>query len=275
MTNKKNESCGPRNFEEAEQEILALTKNAVGIAYPIYWDGLNLLKDVINLLAEETTKSMSESEKKYSKAYLMLINRAIQHTESARLLTERGLYGDSFVLTRSLMSDLSMMQYLHFHPNLLDLFLDEKQEDYQKNKEFKTAFNETAIEKDLVGRGVKSFASAFQTLSKASHASSFGSQLYGSMGKKRGQYHLNYGPKFQPEKTLMLMDMFVSSYCDLINNVLWHRYHSKTEIDTDDWRKIKTKLSKLTQNEKIFTEATGKTIKALYPNFENQKQRGS
>ncbi len=266
MTSKQSsEHCGSRNFEEMEEKIVDLTKNAVQVAYPIYWSGLNLIKDVINLLIDDADNCPDGDRKKYSLAYLLLLNRSIQHIESIRLLTERGLYGNGFVLMRSLMSDLSMMQYLHFHPELLDLFLDEKQEDYQDNREFKRAFNESAMENDLVGRGVVPFGSSFQMLSKASHASSFGSQLYGSRGEKDGQYHLNYGPKFQPEKALMLIDIVTSSHYDLINNVLWHRHHSGEDIDTDDWNKVKSDLRGLRKSVETLTEAAKNTVKTLWP----------
>src|SRR3989344_9099563 len=261
MEEVKDEPCGSRNFEEKERKILELTQDSLKIVYPVYWEGVNLIKDVINLLIEDAISNQDEHTKKYSKAYLLLINRAIQHVEGIRLLSERGLYGDSFVLIRSLMSDLSMMEYLHFHPELLDLFLSEKQEDYQANKKFKKAFSESAVENDLVGRGVKPFGTAFQVLSKASHASSFGSQLYGSRGEGEGQYHLNYGPKFQPEKALMLMDLVASSHYDLVNNVLWHRYHSGEDIDMDDWNKVKKDLRDLRRRVKTLTEAAKETIK--------------
>ncbi|OHA31911.1 MAG: hypothetical protein A2928_02215 [Candidatus Taylorbacteria bacterium RIFCSPLOWO2_01_FULL_45_15b] len=272
MGNKKeNDHCGSRNFEEKEEKIVELTKNSVQIAYPIYWEGLNLVKDVINLLIDDATNCPDDSRKKFSMAYLILINRSVQHIESIRLLTERGLYGDSFVIMRSLMSDLSMMQYLHFHPELLDLFLNEKQEDYQTNKKFTKAFSEGAVEIDLVSRGATPFGSAFKTLSKASHASAFGSQLYGSRGDKDGQYHLNYGPKFQPEKALMLIDIVTSSHYDLVTIVLWHRYHAKEEIETEAWDKVKDDLRKLKDKVGVLKDAAKETIKVLWPELTKEK----
>ena len=260
-----NESCGSRNFEEKEEKIVSLTKRAIIRAYPIYWFGLDIAKDVVNLLIEDVSTCPDGDRKKYSQAFLILINRSIQHIESIRILTERGLYGDCFVLTRSLMSNLSMMQYLHHHPELLDLFLKERQEDYQHNKDFKKAFNETTIEKELVEKGLPPFGSAFQVLSKASHASSFGSQLYGSRGKEKGQYYLNYGPKFQPEKALLLMYIVAGSHYDLVNLVLWHCYHAKEEIDTAGWEKVKIDLRKLKKDAEIFSEAALKTVNILWP----------
>lgn len=265
MTDDKDENCGPRNFEEKEVEMVGLTKNALHIAYPIYWSGLEQIKNVINLLIDDATNCPNGDRKKYSMAYLLLINRSLQHIESIRLLTERGLYGNSFVITRSLMSDVSMMQYLHFHPELLDLFLNEKQEDFQNNKKFKKSFSESTIEKDLVNRGHTPFGSAFQMLSKTSHASAFGSQLYGSKGKKNGEYHLNYGPKFEPEKAIMLIDLATTSYYDLIVNVLFHRYHAKEDLDTEKWNAVKVNLEELKQSIEILTEATKKTIGILWP----------
>lgn len=268
MNNKEsqnnNENCGVRNFEEEEERIVGLTKDMLNIAYQIYPFGVNLIKDIINLLIEDTIHETGE-RKKYGVSYLLLLNRSIQHIESMRLLTERGFYGDSFLILRSFMSDLSMMQYLHFHPELLDLFLNEKREDYQESKEFKKAFSEGVVEGDLVGRGITPFGSTFQMLSKVSHASSFGSQLYGSSGKQKSEYHLNYGPKYEPEKALMLMDIIISGYYDLATNILWHRYHAKEEISTDAWAKIKKDLKEFKNKITAHTEATKETVKTLWP----------
>lgn len=267
--NQKDEPCGSRNLGEKEERIAKLTKNAVKPAYPIYWKGLNLLKDVINLLIKDATENKKERSRKYSIAYLLLINRSIQHIESMRLLTERGLYGDSFVLMRCLESDLSMMQYLHFHPELLDLFLNEKQEDYQTNKEFKRMFSEGAVERDLSKRGVTPFGTSFQILSKASHASSFGSQFFGSRGAKDGQYYLNYGPKFQPEKALMIIDLIAVSNYDLINSVLWHRYHAGEDLNTAKWNRVKAGQRGLKGQVNILSEVMKKTIQTLWPELKN------
>lgn len=265
INKNKNEPCGARNFEEKEEKIIALTKTAVERAYPIYWAGLSIVKDVINLLIKDASDCPDDKIGKYSLSFLLLINRSVQHIESIRILTERGFYGDSFVLMRSLMSDISMMQYLHYHPELLNLFLNEKQEDYQNNKDFKRAFNETAIEKELVSKGLPPFSSFFQILSKASHASSFGSQLYGSMGEKSSKYHLNYGPKFQSEKALMLLDIVAGSYYELVNLVLWHRYHAKEEIDTEDWEKVKIDIEKLKKDVEIHAKVTLEIINLFFP----------
>lgn len=264
--NKNNEFSGTRDFEEKEGKIIDLTKKACQRAYPIYWFGLRVMKDVINLLIKDATNYPDGLEKKHNKALLIILNRSVQHIESIRLLTERGLYGDSFVLIRSLMSDLSMVHYLHYRPELLDLFLDEKQEDYQVKKDFKNAFNETVIENELVNRGQVPFGSAFQLLSKASHTSSFGSQLYGSQGEKKGEYHLNYGPTFQPEKALLLMDFVAGFYSDLISAILFHRYQSKEELDTEHWSQVKFNLRKLSKDANIFAEAALKTVNMLWPN---------
>lgn len=270
MTNSKNknEYCGVRDFENEEKRITKLTKSTLNIIYPIYWSGLNLIKDVIELLIKETA-DCKESTGQYNLAYLMLLNRSVQHIESIRLLTERGLYGDGFFLLRGVMSDLSMMTYLHYHEELLGLFLSEQKEDYQKNQSFKEAFKESAIEKDLTGRGMKPFSSSFQILSKTSHSSAFGSQLYGSRGEGKN-YHFNYGPKYQAEKSIILMDIITSSYYDLVANVLWHRNDNKEEINTNGWKNVRIKLSKLKGQITINTQAVKDTIKIMWPELINE-----
>lgn len=259
MENINNEPCGTRNFEAKEAKILSLTQSTYKIVYPIYWVGLNLTKDVINLLVQEIEESNGR-EKKYNTAYLMLLNRAIQHLESVRVLTERGLYGDSFALIRSLMSDLVMMQYLHFHPELIDTFLNEGQDDYQNNKYFREAFSEATMRSDLIKRGVKKFGTSFQILSKISHASSFGSQFYG-FNKGGSKYHLNYGPAFQPKMALMLMDLVATGHYDLITNILWHKYQGDEDLNSNAWMKIDSRFELFSEQVVIFNRVTEQTIK--------------
>ena len=56
MKKKKNNFCGIRNFEKEEKKIVSMTKSSIKIAYPTYWLGLNIVKDVIALLVEDTLK---------------------------------------------------------------------------------------------------------------------------------------------------------------------------------------------------------------------------
>jgi hypothetical protein len=244
--------------------MIGLTKKVAGGAYPSYHLGSKIIKDVVKLLVEEVNSSSSSKKKKYGQAYLILINRSIQHIESIRILTERGLYGDSFVLSRSFRSDLSMIQYLHFCPDLLDLYLNENREDYQNNKDFKNAFSESAIDKKLVSMGVNTSYSEFQVLSKALHASSFGSQLYCFRGEEKGQYYLSYGPKFQPEKALLLMRLVACSYYYLIGLILWHWCQADEYLETENWNKIKSDLGKLKKASEKYSEFSLEELNKLW-----------
>jgi hypothetical protein len=251
--------AGSLDFEKDEEKIISLSRNAYSIGYPIYWEGLRILKHAIALLIDEATVLGDSLEAKQRLAILMLVNRSIQHLESMRLITERGLYGDAFVLTRSLMSDLSMMQYLRHNPQLVELFLNEKQDDYQENKIFSKAFNETTIEKFLVKLGLKPFTSSFRVLSKTSHASSFGSQLFGSKGKDNN-YHFTYGPKFQVDKGLLLTDLIVSGPYDLLSNIL--DYRTQTE-PTKEWLEVHSDAIKLQSRVEIFGTIAKEVVNKL------------
>jgi hypothetical protein len=113
---------GNRDFQKIEKEILSLTETALPKFYVLYWRGVDLLKDVIKFLISEARAFPDQSSVTYTKVLLLLMNRFIQHTESSRLLLERGLYGDAATLSRSSMSDLMMAEYLFHHTELLEMF---------------------------------------------------------------------------------------------------------------------------------------------------------
>jgi hypothetical protein len=243
-------NAGSVDFEKTEEEIIGKTKDSFKIFYPIYWSGLKTLKDAIALLIKENFAS----ENKYVTALLVLANRSVQHLESMRILTERGLYGDAFVLSRSLMSDVAMIQYLRYKPEFVEDFLKETRESYQDKKSgFSTKFNETAIHKVLTDAGVPPFRNSFEVLSKTVHASAFGAQLYGSRGGKGDQYHLKYGPGFETEKALAVFAITSAGHFDLLDNILAYRCQ---QDPTPEWLKVLSETNALEGRVEIFSQST-------------------
>ena len=240
---------GSADFEKAEEEIIKKTKDTFQLFYPVYWSGLKTLKEAIRLLIAENLAS----ENKYVTALLVLANRSIQHLESMRILTERGLYGDAFVLSRSLMSNVAMIQYLRYKPEFVEDFLKETRESYQDKKSgFSTKFSETAIHKVLTEAGVAPFRNSFEVLSKTVHASAFGAQLYGSRGAKGDQYHLKYGPGFESEKALALLAITSAGHFDLLDNVLAYRCRQDS---TPEWERVLAETNALEDQVEIFSQS--------------------
>ncbi len=229
-------------FARKRQKSIYLTKKTFPQFYPIYNDSLSLVLSVVDLLTKEIEEKKDE---KFNKATLFLLSRSIQHLETIIVLTENGLYGDAYIILRGVLSDMSMMYYLHFRQDLLDMFLNEKSDDYQQNKKFKELFNEGAIEKYLASKDMPSIRESFQKISKAAHASSWGVQFYGTEGKIKHQYNLKYGPGFESKKALAMLSMIESAHWDYLNIILWHRYHSNLDITSNSWEEIKKQVRKL------------------------------
>jgi len=247
-------NIGSDNFEKTEEEVIKKTKETFKMFYPIYWSGLKTLKTAVKLLIEENTVS----ENRYVTALLLLINRSIQHLESMRLLTERGLYGDAFVLSRSLMSNVAMAQYLKYKPELVEDFLKESRDDYQDKKSgFSTKFSEAAIHKVLTDNGVQPFSNSFQVLSKTAHASAFGAQLYGSRGSKDQQYHFKYGPGYETEKALAIISIISAGHYDLLDNILVYRCQQDSN---PEWLEVLTEERQLRIRVDIFSTAAITTV---------------
>lgn len=238
------------DFKKKKSKSVDLTRKTFKQFYPIYEEGLNTLLKAVDILIKETENN---KDSLFNKAALLLLSRSIQHSESVLLLTENGLYGDTWVIIRSIFSDMNMFQYLHLRPELIKMFLEESANDYQSNKEFNKSFSETAIRKELESHGMSSFKNIFDKMSKTAHASSWGAQLYGTRASKKNQYHFKYGPGFETEKALAILSGIVSSHYDYLNLILLHRYHNKLDIDSSKWEKIKEETLKLEEEVRKFS----------------------
>lgn len=257
-----------KQFIDDEARAKELVQSSLARAYSIYWSGVELILEVVSLLTgeEEAVGNDSKPDNQYSKAYLVLIGRSIQHAESIRILVEHGLYGDCFPIMRNILSNLNMMQYLHNHPELLDLFLSETQEDYQSNKEFRNTFSESAVEGDLVKRGWRPISAAFQMLSKTSHASYFGAQLYWTEDYKSGKHHLKYGPRYEPKKALLLTDFFSGVHSDHLDMIIRHKRDLKESLNDRKWHEVRREADRLSREVRNLWHSTQIALNLLWPN---------
>lgn len=246
---------GSRDFEAIEERCKTETRDTFPQLYGIYWYGLNLLKDSLDLLIREQT----EEEDLYVKVLLILSNRTIHHLESMRILMEAGLYGDAFALVRSCTSDLAMMQYLRLRPDLVEQFLNEGQDDYAKNTNgFRNNFSEGAVNRALDEAGIFTLHNVFSNLSKFSHASAFGSQVFGTPGDAPGKYHMNYGPRFTPTLALAVSSFIVAGHFDLLDNILIYR-RSKG-APTKEWASLEEDFEVLDTRVTVYGNASKKTL---------------
>lgn len=230
-------------FDKDYRRISKKTRNRLNKLYKLH------TKSLVEILRvkDELIKEVEEGkDKDFNTATLLLLSRSVQHIESIYILVERGLYGDAFPLIRCLLSDMNMFYYLHFKPQLLKDFLDEKQESYQIDKKFKQLFKEAAIDFELEKQGIKSITPAFQTLSKAAHASAWGTQLFGTQNlSEKNKYCPRFGPQMEFQKTLGLLNSVLSAHWDYLNMILWHRYHNGLDIESDFWLDIRKRVKSI------------------------------
>jgi hypothetical protein len=234
-------------FEKKKYKIKKLTKKTYKPFYDIYNEGLRLILKLKDELISEFERGEDEE---FNKACLVLLCRSIQHLESIVTLTEAGLYGDATALIRNIMSDMDMLYYLHFNPQLINIFLKESAKDYQTNKNFNKYFNESAIDRFLSNKGLISIKESFQKLSKGNHASSWGCQFYGTRGEEN-KYNLKYEPGFETYKTLYIFPMIIPAHYDFINIILQHKKDANLNLDKTIWKetieatiKLNSKITK-------------------------------
>ncbi|MEK7473929.1 MAG: hypothetical protein AAB668_04400 [Patescibacteria group bacterium] len=137
---------------------------------------------------------------------------------------------------------MNMFYYLHFQPNLVSSFLKEGWDTYQKDKNFQKDFHESRIAEVLKQNGIKSVDQGFKTLSKAAHASRWGSQLYGTRMKSKDnkdRFLVKHEPMLDPEKATGLFNIASSTHYDFLRMIIWHRMLTKLDLDSPPWIKIK------------------------------------
>jgi hypothetical protein len=254
------------NFREEAHKTKNKTEKEFKETKVIYWHSLELTLQVVELLiTENDNPKIANGVKKYDQCCLLILNRCIQHLESIRTLIHHGLYGDSFVLMRSVLSDLNMMQYLHFRPDLLDLFLHETIDDYQKNKDFKNVFTEKVIEDELIRQGLPSLKDGFQFLSKASHTSSFGAQLYCTKDHNSHFHYPKFEPVFEFEKALLLSDVISTVHLDLVDIILNHRHLNSLTLDSQEWKTLIMSRENLMIKSQAISKRNNASLQILWP----------
>ncbi len=218
-----------------------LTRHSCKPFYPLYNDSSKLLKTVVDLLVDEIEK---EIDTEFNSASLILLNRSIQHFESIVTLTEQGLYGDAWILLRSVMSDMNMIYYLHFNPELIEKFLSERGDTYQLDKSFKESFSESKIIDSLHQHDLSISKTSFSKLSKASHASSWGSQLFGQENSSKS-YSMKYGPGYEFKKAVTMLSVILGGSLDYVNIILNHRSENGLDVNSGPWARIQKEQNML------------------------------
>lgn len=239
-----NQHSTRKSFKKAEGKSRLITRVMLHGFYSLYDQQLETL-----LLVKEILIKENKSESKYSlnKARLILLSKYLQHTESAVLLGEAGLYGDMVVCLRGILYDLKMLEYLQYKPDLVEKFLKEKEEDYyDRSTGFKAVFSERVIDKELKERGVYKSSESVAYLSKAAHASALGTQFYGTdSGKNDNVYHLKYKPGFESLKAHAFFSIIAPALYDFGITILNWRTRSNIETNGEDWKKVSGSLEKV------------------------------
>lgn len=256
-------------FDKDYQNCVKITRKTFHVFYTIYCHFLKLTLQIKDELAQETKTKI---DGKFNKAFLLLLNRSIQHAESIMLLTERGLYGDAFALYRNIISDSDMICYLHFRPELIDKFLAEKQDTYQINNDFKNFFSDRVLQIELKKRGLKSTANIFHLFSKASHASAFGAQLYSRRSSKdKDKFNLKYGPGLERERALIVLFITMLVHKDFASIILWHRKENHLDIRSSFWINILEKIEKMDKDIQKLRYLTVTALDKMETNRTNEK----
>lgn len=125
---------------------------------------------------------------RFEEALLILSSKMVSDAQCTRLCVTSGWTGTALGVERMFQSARNMILFLGYYPEYLEMWFQEKHDSYQTDKEFKRTFSEGNISSSLSKVGFSDNTLTFQLLSKGSHASYFGMQVYASKG------HLTFHP---------------------------------------------------------------------------------
>lgn len=164
-------------------------------------------------------------------AFIGLSSKVISHTESIRTLINIGRYGDATVLTRALISDVTMVTYLSICPedcaDWIELSMVReprmtRQGQYGKLLE---KFREGELRRKIEAAGFRPVSmEGYGAYSEALHASAWGLQFYAYVEPHpRGEHThtLYYAPIYDPWVALRAVTVMTSSLLEPIANFLW------------------------------------------------------
>jgi len=222
-------------FSRRRNESEYLTQKSLKPFYETYFRSVQLLLKIIPLLEKE--RNILKIDVEYNRAASTLINKSLQHFESVIVLTEQGLYGDATALMRNVTSDLLMLDYLNLHPELVSKFLEETKTTYQDDSSFKKIFNEVTMIRELQSHGSVLSMETFSIMSKASHSSHWGSQMY-AYDLPNGDIAYKNGPRYEFKKSVAHWAMIVAAPFDFARSVMRHRVHTKLDMISKEWRLV-------------------------------------
>jgi hypothetical protein len=215
---------------------------------------LRLLLDAVKLVEERPEAEVHQ--RSFFLAFLILASKIVSHAESIRVLTNIGRYGDAVGIARSALSDGIMLRYLSLFPeDVADWFdlaqlrtpVDKAGDRY---KRLARKFQESAVRKKLLEKGIDVGRSWFSDFSEAVHPTAWGSQFYADLARGN-TFHIRYAPSYDPlPKSQALALILIGALTEPIDVVVdWcHRHDLKWHKDIETrWMVLRVQSQEFAQ----------------------------
>jgi len=176
-------------------------------------------------------------ENPFLDAYLIIANKFTIDLKSCHSLWLSGYYGSAYCLLESLRRSVTMISALYLKPELIVEYLDEDNDQYNKDREFKNKFSEGNI-KRIVNEhfnyiNYKEVEGKYCDLNKAVHGGAAGARtFYGMIGKNKENKKmalLTYSSFFETEKADGQIEIMKASILDM-SGVFLEKYQDNDEI---------------------------------------------
>ena len=179
---------------------------------------------------------------RFDEALLILASKMISDAQGARLSIENGWTGTAMGVSRMFWSAHNMIMFLAYYPEYLEEWFSEKHDTYQVDREFQKLFAEGNISKKLAEKGFELDKLSFQILSKGSHASYWGAQIYTDEG------YVTFQPRPCFFKTIVILSEISAVISALINWYIEKKPESFESIfenadEQELFKKLHTKLN--------------------------------
>lgn len=173
-------------------------------------------------------------ENPFLDAYLIISNKFIIDFKSCNILWLSGYYGSASCLLESIRRSITMISALYLKPGLIIEYLNEDNNQYNKDRKFKDKFNEGALKKIVNEHfGNQQVEDRYCDLSKAVHGGAAGARtFYGMIVKNKNHKTmsiLTYSPFFETKKADGQVEIMKASILDIIG-VFLEKYRDNNEI---------------------------------------------
>lgn len=182
---------------DSETKTEKLTSLAYQKPLQVLDESTKFFMGTLNYALDLYDKLPNGTHKNYCQYYLTTGNAVLHIIRCCRMCLLSGYYGAIAIFIRVITNYLRLSIYIYHHPEEAKALLEEQENTFKQDKNFKSKFHEQGLKTELTKLGYKPIDEN-DAFAKITHGSVWSAQVFGykETDMEPDTYHLNYGPQY-------------------------------------------------------------------------------